>query len=113
MNAQRILTEDAPDLEPKRLARSGPIRARGESELRLLGPTREQIAALDRPRLRGRFVHRHKGKALRQHALLPIRRTYWIERKALINELLEMSGEMSKFFGTVKPKRHTPPNTGG
>lgn len=74
--------------------RSNPIRMMSESEVRLHGPTPEQIAAIDAPRLRGRFVHRFKGKAKRQHPLLPIRNTHQVERQKQIDALIAVSDKM-------------------
>lgn len=80
----RILSADpsdprSVDMEYAPPRRPQPVRIFGETESRLLLPRAEQIAQWNRQRLRGRFVHRHKGKAMRQHALRAIRLTYEAE----------------------------------
>lgn len=95
--------------------RSNPIRMMSESEVRLHGPTPEQIAAINAPRLRGRFVHRFKGKAKRQHPLLPIRNTHQVERQKQIDALIAVSDKMlhlrpgqGKVASILKTKRFAP-----
>ncbi len=95
--------------------RDNPIRMMSESEVRLHGPTPEQIAAINAPRLRGRFVHRFKGKAKRQHPLLPTRNTYQVERQKQIDALIAVSDKMlhlhpgqGKVASILKTKRFAP-----
>lgn len=112
MNAQRILTTTSPGLEPQRPARLNPIRVFGETEVRLLGPTRDQIAAVNRPRLRGRFVHRHKGKSLRRHPLLPIRHTVEVARTIRAEKVMRAIDRRRVTSADIKARRLTPLDVG-
>lgn len=72
--------------------RSNPVRAAGESESRLnynlLRPSAKSIRKRDSLVLRGKYVHRRKGKALRQHALRPAGMTFVAEQKHFLNQIM-------------------------
>ena len=59
------------DLDYAAPRRPQPVRICGESEARVMSDVYAQAMAEQHQRLRGRFVHRHKGKSLRRHRLRP------------------------------------------
>lgn len=59
-----------------------------EYERRLLGPSIDELRKEDALRLRGAFVLRHKGKALRRHPLKPVRLTHRMEQQLAYEGLM-------------------------